>query len=165
MNAADRTSAAMVMAESVPALLVISAAEKGLAALEDAGWTILPPGPQAEVCDVCSGLGFLLDQTCGDVTAPADYRTVQRCDTCGRRTTDALAARSAATHQGVPDVKLIHPEDPYGWSEYAIGPFPAEQDPAPPHGITGTCSYRMPTGDRCSLAAGHAQQPTPTGHV
>lgn len=45
---------------------------------------------------VCSGSGFLWDQTYGEADIPEGWTPVQRCDLCEKYPDDEAAARAAA---------------------------------------------------------------------
>lgn len=62
----------------------------------------LPPPPDSnpEVCPICRGAGYLLDQGYGYTEMPADAVPVQRCDACDRYPGDINAAHAAARDLG-----------------------------------------------------------------
>lgn len=59
-----------------------------------------PPDSNPEVCPICRGAGYLLDQGYGYSHVPFDSVPVQRCDACDRYPGDIEAATAAAKDLG-----------------------------------------------------------------
>ena len=86
---------------------------------------------RAGSCDVCAGLGYLLEQTYGFADPPDGWTFVQRCDACARFDGDESAARAAA------DALVLGPDDVAWW------PAPTGEDPDdPPSELPGDWAIR-----------------------